>query len=263
MGDADDSYDFENLQAFVDRLREGDDLVMGNRFQGGIEPGAMPPLHRYLGNPVLSMLGRVFFPIPVGDFHCGLRGFRTDCIRDLGLQTTGMEFASEMVVRGCISGLQDRGGPDHAEAGRSQPSAAPQDLAGRLAPSQVPADVQSQVAVCVSWCGPRPRRVAPRFGINVRPVDGGQRLALDSTPSSPPAPRVVGVQLTTFGALSRYYASMTGMLPRGPRSDWLVRTMSTDRVVVAAALSSWPASCYSASRSALGPRSTSGRWRIL
>ncbi|MGI8937148.1 MAG: glycosyltransferase family 2 protein, partial [Iamia sp.] len=80
MGDADDSYDFSALGPFVDALRSGADLVMGNRFQGGIAPGAMPALHRYVGNPVLSKLGRMFFGSPVRDFHCGLRGFRRDSI---------------------------------------------------------------------------------------------------------------------------------------------------------------------------------------
>jgi glycosyltransferase involved in cell wall biosynthesis len=104
MGDADDSYDFTNLGAFVEALRGGADLVMGNRFKGGIAPGAMPWSHRYIGNPVLSWLGRLFFKIPVGDFHCGLRGFRTDRVRALGLSTLGMEFASEMVVRSALAG---------------------------------------------------------------------------------------------------------------------------------------------------------------
>lgn len=99
MGDADDSYDFTNLQPFVDALREGADLVMGNRFQGGIMPNAMPFLHRYLGNPVLSWLARLFFNNKIGDFHCGLRGFRKQAILSLNLQTTGMEFASEMAVK--------------------------------------------------------------------------------------------------------------------------------------------------------------------
>ncbi|WP_292733018.1 MULTISPECIES: glycosyltransferase family 2 protein [unclassified Microbacterium] len=103
MGDADDSYDFENLQPFVDRLRDGADLVMGNRFRGGIAPGAMPPLHKYLGNPVLSGIGQLFFRPNIGDFHCGLRGFNRDSIRDLDLQTTGMEFASEMVVKSTLA----------------------------------------------------------------------------------------------------------------------------------------------------------------
>ena len=98
MGDADDSYDFSDLSAFMTELRNGRQLVMGNRFKGGIAPKAMPLLHRYLGNPVLSAVGRLFFNTPVGDFHCGLRGFDREAIRGLDLQTTGMEFASEMVV---------------------------------------------------------------------------------------------------------------------------------------------------------------------
>jgi glycosyltransferase involved in cell wall biosynthesis len=105
MGDADDSYDFSSLDLFVERLRAGDDLVMGNRFRGGIEPGAMPPLHKYLGNPVLSWLGRLFFRSPIKDFHCGLRGFRREAILALGLRTTGMEFASELVVKSTLAGL--------------------------------------------------------------------------------------------------------------------------------------------------------------
>jgi glycosyltransferase involved in cell wall biosynthesis len=106
MGDADDSYDFTQLDAFVGKLREGYDLVMGNRFQGGILPGAMPPLHRYLGNPVLTGIGRLFFNSPVGDFHCGLRAFRKEAIERLGLRTLGMEFASEMVVKATAFGLR-------------------------------------------------------------------------------------------------------------------------------------------------------------
>lgn len=99
MGDADDSYDFTALMPFVEELRKGSDLVMGNRFEGGIAPGAMPPLHRYLGNPVLSFVGRLFFDSKIGDFHCGLRGFRRDKALALGLQSSGMEFASELVVK--------------------------------------------------------------------------------------------------------------------------------------------------------------------
>lgn len=108
MGDADDSYDFGGLMPFVDALRGGADLVMGNRFQGGIAAGAMPPLHRYLGNPVLSFLGRAFFGVPVGDFHCGLRAFRADSVRGLGLSAPGMEFASEMVVKATLGRLDIR-----------------------------------------------------------------------------------------------------------------------------------------------------------
>ncbi|MFC3579747.1 glycosyltransferase family 2 protein [Sphingomonas hylomeconis] len=108
MGDADDSYDFLSLQPFVDALRAGGELVMGDRFLGGIASGAMPPLHRYLGNPVLSFLGRLLFDNKISDFHCGLRGFRRDAILDLGLRSTGMEFASEMVVKAVMHRLDVR-----------------------------------------------------------------------------------------------------------------------------------------------------------
>src|SRR5262245_55441806 len=106
MADADDSYDLASLGPFVDALRDRADLVMGNRFKGGIAPGAMPPLHRYLGNPVLTVVGRLFFHSPSGDFHCGMRGFRRAAILDLGLRTTGMEFASEMVVKATLEHLR-------------------------------------------------------------------------------------------------------------------------------------------------------------
>ncbi|MCL2009736.1 MAG: glycosyltransferase family 2 protein [Synergistaceae bacterium] len=106
MGDADDSYDFSALELFLERLRAGDDLVMGNRFKGGIAKGAMPPLHRYLGNPVLSFIGRLFFKSPVRDFHCGLRGYNAQRIRELDLRTTGMEYASEMVVQATLRGYK-------------------------------------------------------------------------------------------------------------------------------------------------------------
>jgi glycosyltransferase involved in cell wall biosynthesis len=102
MADSDDSYDFTNLMPFLGALREGNDLVMGNRFKGGIAPGAMPPLHKYLGNPVLTFIGQLLFNSSIGDFHCGLRGFPRDSARVLNLQSTGMEFASEMVVKATL-----------------------------------------------------------------------------------------------------------------------------------------------------------------
>jgi glycosyltransferase involved in cell wall biosynthesis len=99
MGDADDSYDFSDLYSYLEKLREGNDLVIGNRFKGGIEKGAMPFLHRYIGNPVLSFIGRLFFNSKIGDFHCGLRGFTNEAYKKIQLTTTGMEFASEMIVK--------------------------------------------------------------------------------------------------------------------------------------------------------------------
>lgn len=106
MGDADDSYDFGHIPRFVEQLRQGADVVMGNRFRGGIQKDAMPALHRYFGNPLLTRIGRLFFKSPVGDFYCGLRGFRKDAYERMGLRTTGMEFATEMVVKATLLRLR-------------------------------------------------------------------------------------------------------------------------------------------------------------
>ncbi|MFC4739774.1 glycosyltransferase family 2 protein [Flavobacterium ponti] len=106
MGDADDSYDFSNLNPFLKKLREGNDLVIGNRFKGGIEKGAMPFLHKYLGNPVLSFLGKLFFKIKINDFHCGLRGVSKEAYQKINVKTTGMEFASEMIVNASLQNLK-------------------------------------------------------------------------------------------------------------------------------------------------------------
>jgi len=129
IGDADDSYDFGRLEPFVEKLRAGYPLVMGNRFKGGIRPGAMPALHRYLGNPILSFVGRLLFRTAVGDFHCGLRGFDRQRALSLGLRTPGMEFASELVVKAALAGWRiaevpttlspdGRGRPSHLRSWR-------------------------------------------------------------------------------------------------------------------------------------------------
>ena len=122
MGDADDSYDFSRLEAFMEKLRAGDELVMGDRFAGGIRPGAMPPLHRYLGNPVLSFIGRLLFRSPIRDFHCGLRGFSRETILRLHLESPGMEFASEMIVKATLAKIKISAVPTilHPD-GRSRP----------------------------------------------------------------------------------------------------------------------------------------------
>jgi len=122
MGDSDDSYDFSKLTPFLEKLREGHDLVMGNRFRGGIHPGAMPFKNRYLGNPVLSGIGRLFFRSPAGDFHCGIRGFSVDAFRRMDLRTTGMEFASEMVIKATLGGMRIAEVPTELHKdGRSRP----------------------------------------------------------------------------------------------------------------------------------------------
>jgi glycosyltransferase involved in cell wall biosynthesis len=106
MGDADDSYDFEAIGPLIDKLREGYDLVVGNRFMGGIEPGAMPWSHRWVGNPALTLISRIFFHAPVGDTHCGLRAFTKDAYEKMRLRATGMEFASEMVIKAALKGMR-------------------------------------------------------------------------------------------------------------------------------------------------------------
>src|SRR5207248_3585858 len=98
-------YDFGAIGPFIEQLRRGADLVVGNRFSGGIEPGAMPWSHRWLGNPVLTRIGRIFFHAPVGDMHCGLRAFRKDAFARMQLRSAGMEFASEMVIKAALKGM--------------------------------------------------------------------------------------------------------------------------------------------------------------
>jgi glycosyltransferase involved in cell wall biosynthesis len=123
MGDSDDSYDFESLEGFIERLEAGYDLVCGNRFAGGIKDGAMPPLHRYFGNPLLTALGRLLFKSPVNDFYCGLRGFRRDAMLQLGLSASGMEFALEMIVKSTIAHLRITEVPTTLQPdGRGRPS---------------------------------------------------------------------------------------------------------------------------------------------
>jgi glycosyltransferase involved in cell wall biosynthesis len=122
VGDSDDSYDFSNLMPFVDRLRQGDDLVMGNRFRGGIREGAMPWRNRYIGNPILTLIGRLFFSCPAKDFHCGLRGYSIAAYQRLDLQTTGMEFASEMVIKATLLKMKIAEVPTTLDPdGRSRP----------------------------------------------------------------------------------------------------------------------------------------------
>lgn len=122
MGDSDDSYNFSNLDPFVEKLREGYDLVMGNRFLGGIAPGAMPWKNRYIGNPILTWIGRLLFKCPAKDFHCGLRGFTKEAFLRMDLRTTGMEFASEMVIKANLFGMRIAEVPTTLDKdGRSRP----------------------------------------------------------------------------------------------------------------------------------------------
>jgi hypothetical protein len=235
MGDADDSYDFEALDAFVERLRGGAHLVMGNRFKGGIKPGAMPPLHRYLGNPVLSFLGGLFFRIKTGDFHCGLRGFDADAIRALDLKTTGMEFASEMVVRSALAGLRIEEVPTVLKPdGRNRPPHLKTWRDGWR-------HLKFLLMYNPRWLFFVPGTALCSLGLILAgllffgPLRLAHNLSLDlNTFVAACFMLVTGIQLVTFGALSRYYAAITGVLPDTPGSKWLRRVVSTDRFVLAA-----------------------------
>ena len=230
MGDADDSYDFSSLDGFLARLCDGADLVIGNRFKGGIAPGAMPPLHRYLGNPVLSLMGRLFFGVPAGDFHCGLRGFRADRVRALDLRTTGMEFASEMVVRGAVAGLRiDEVPCQLVPDGRSRKPHLKtwrdgwRHLKFLLIFSPrwlflMPGSILTAIGALLS--------LALFFGpIRVDRVVFDLNAFITACLTV-----VVGVQLLSFGMLSRCFAAMAGLLPNSARVVALVRNLTTDRL---------------------------------
>ncbi len=237
MGDADDSYDFLNLDEFVSMLRDGYDVVMGNRFKGGIAPGAMPLLHRYLGNPILSMLGRVFFKISVGDFHCGLRGFNSASIRRLNLVTSGMEFASEMVVRAAheryrIADVPTVLRPD----GRDRPPHLRTWRDGWR-------HLKFLLMYSPRWLFVIPGAALFSFGIGLAtilsfgPFEIGRGFELDINAFIAACFMVIaGVQLISLGVLARYYASITGMMPGGLRANWIQKSVTTDSMVCFAAI---------------------------
>jgi hypothetical protein len=236
MGDADGSYDFSHIPAFVEKLREGFDLVMGNRFQGGIKPGAMPALHRYLGNPVLSGIGRLFFRSPCGDFHCGLRGFRKEAILRLDLRTLGMEFASEMVVKATMFGLRIGEIPTTLSPdGRTQ---RPHLRTWRdgwrhlrfllmysprwlfLYPGLALAGLSTLLMV---WLLPGPRQVG--------------RVTLDvHTLLYAAVGILVGFQAVLFAVLSKVFAMTAGLAPWTPKLDRLFRRITLETGLLAGAV---------------------------
>lgn len=237
MGDADDSYDFTALAPFVEKLREGYELVMGNRFAGGIAPGAMPPLHKFFGNPVLSWLGRFLFNVPVRDFHCGLRGFNTASMRRLGLVTSGMEFASEMVLRSGLEGLRITEVPTTLSPdGRSRPPHLKSFRDGWR-------HLKLLLMYSPKWLFVFPGALLVALGgalmglLWFGPFALADNVVLDANSYAAACfMAIAGVQLISFGVLARYYATLTGMLPRGRRSDLLYTLATTDGIVRLAAL---------------------------
>lgn len=236
MGDADDSYDFTALMPFVEQLRDGADLVMGNRFKGGIAPGAMPPLHRYLGNPVLSFIGRLFFSSKIGDFHCGLRGFRRDSILRLGLQTGGMEFASEMVVKATLHGLDVREVPTTLSPdGRSRPPHLRSWRDGWR-------HLRFLLLYSPRWLFFIPGLVMMALGLvagtalTFGPVRIG-RLAFDvDTLVGASAMVVIGFQAVLFALFTKVYAAEEGFLPQDRRIKRLVDVITLEKGLVVGGL---------------------------
>ncbi|MEU5869465.1 MULTISPECIES: glycosyltransferase [unclassified Nonomuraea] len=236
MGDADDSYDFTSLLPFVEQLRDGADLVMGNRFKGGIAPGAMPPLHRYLGNPVLSFVGRLFFPSAIGDFHCGLRGFRRDSILRLHLQTGGMEFASEMVVRSTLSGLDVREVPTTLSPdGRSRPPHLRSWRDGwrhlRFLLLYSPKWLFFYPGVFLMALG-----LVAGTALTFGPVEIGE-LAFDvDTLVGSSALVVIGFQAALFALFTKVYAAEEGFLPESPRIRKIIDIVTLEKGLVVGGL---------------------------
>jgi hypothetical protein len=214
MGDADDSYDFEHLDEMLGKLRAGDDLVMGNRFQGGVARGAMPFLHRYLGNPVLSFLGRLFFKIPDGDFHCGLRGFSREAILALGLKSPGMEFASEMVVKAALNGLRIAETPATLQPdGRTRRPHLKTWSDGwrhlRFLLLHSPKFLFIYPGALLTLLGMTGVVLLSRGSVRLTPL-----LELDiHTLIASCFAMLIGVQLMMFGGLARRYAMVEGFLP--------------------------------------------------
>jgi glycosyltransferase involved in cell wall biosynthesis len=229
MGDADDSYDFTNLMPFVNELRQGADLVMGNRFAGGIAPGAMPPLHKYLGNPVLSFIGRLFFRSKIGDFHCGLRGFNRDSVLALNLQATGMEFASELVVKAALYGQRVTEVPTTlAKDGRSRPPHLHTWRDGWR-------HLRFLLLFSPRWLFFLPGLALLIAGVAIgafvvpRPFRLGAVTFDVDTLVAASAMVVIGFQAVLFWLFTQVYAGSEGFLPEEPKVQRLLEKLSLER----------------------------------
>jgi Glycosyl transferase family 2 len=229
MGDADDSYDFGRLEPFVDKLRQGYPLVMGNRFKGRIRRGAMPALHRYFGNPVLSFIGRLMFGTRVGDFHCGLRGFDREAVRALDLRTRGMEFASELVVKAALAGWRIAEVPTtlHPDGRRRSPHLRSwrdgwRHLRFLLLFS--PRWLFLYPGLALLACG-----MALTTALYFSPLRVlGAGLDVHSMLYAS-AGALLGLQLCLFALFARVSAQNAGLLPRRPALDRLLQALTLER----------------------------------
>jgi hypothetical protein len=233
MADADDSYDLTNLMPFVERLRDGADLVMGNRFAGGIAAGAMPRLHRYLGNPVLSFIGRLFFRASIGDFHCGLRGFRRDRVLELGLQSTGMEFASEIVVKATLARQRIEEVPTTLSPdGRSRP---PHLRSWRDGWRHLRFLLLFSPRWLFFYPGLAMLALGLVIGAAVLPgplTVGGVQLDVD-TLAAASALMIIGLQAVLFAIFTSIYASNEGFLPASRAVKRLLQEWTLERGLAA------------------------------
>jgi glycosyltransferase involved in cell wall biosynthesis len=237
MGDSDDSYDFSRLDEFVESLRGGADLVIGNRFSGNIRPGAMPWKNRYVGNPVLSGLGRLFFDCQVGDFHCGLRGISRSAFARLRLQTTGMEFASEMVIKASLLGLRIAEVPTTLDKdGRSRaPHLRPWRDGWRhlrfmllYSPNWLflyPGLLLMLAGLTLgAWLSPGPLFITKNLGLDVHSLLFANAAVL------------LGFQAVSFAFCARMYAMNMGLLPPNPRFQRLLKHFSLELGLLAGGL---------------------------
>ncbi len=235
MADSDDSYDFSHIPRFIEQLRSGADLVMGNRFRGGIQKEAMPLLHRHLGNPLLTALGRLFFHSPCRDFHCGLRAFRKDSYKRMDIRSTGMEFASEMVVKASLLRMQVREVPTTLSPdGRSHPPHLRTWHDGwrhlRFLLMYSPrwlflypgiTAILLGLAVCFVLL-PGPRRVGNIvFDVHTLAYAFGSML--------------VGFQLLAFAVFTKVFAITEGLLPEDPRLNRMFRYITLETGLIAGA----------------------------
>jgi glycosyltransferase involved in cell wall biosynthesis len=269
VGDADDSYDFTALQPFLEKMREGYELVMGNRFLGGIRPGAMPWKNRYIGNPILSRIGRLFFHCSARDFHCGLRGFSAEAFRRMDLQTTGMEFASEMVVRATLLKMRIAEVPTTLDPdGRSRrPHLRPWRDGWRhlrflllfsprwlfLIPGLL-LMLFGSIGVAILWPG----------DVTIGRIHFGVHTMLYAAMTT-----AAGYQAVTFSVFTKVFAICEGLLPEDPRLTRLFRHITLESglaagfvlMLLSAAATLYAVSYWSART--FGPLDSSGILRIV
>ena len=229
MADADESYDLLHLMPFVEKLRQGFDLVMGNRFKGGIQPGAMPWHHKYIGNPILSFIGQLFFKTPARDFHCGLRGFTKSAVEKMDLQTTGMELASEIVIKASILGMKVCEVPTTLSPdGRDRPPHLRSFRDGWR-------HLRFLLIYSPTWLFLYPGIVLSVLGSLVSlalffgPVNIGFRYIDFHTFIATGTLMFLGVNMISFATITRVYAFETGLLPVKPRFFKLFKYINLEK----------------------------------